>query len=155
MEFFFFDLTPQLLRTPQNLLDSTDLQMICLSPYNLHNIHSCWCYASQIRISPQSLRQCTVGGEGRQEGVGEKEGEGAASHSYSSSVFGASAGCMLHVILPSSCLLSLTLLLPLSPAFSLPPSSLPVLSLSLSQGFNLWLWSSRNRDDNPHFPLLC
>lgn len=37
---------------------------------------------------------------------------------------------MIHVILPSSCLLSPTLLLPLSPAFALPPSPTPHLSLS-------------------------
>lgn len=42
----------------------------------------------------ESLQQCTVGREGRQEEVGEREGDGAASHAYSSSVFGASAGCL-------------------------------------------------------------
>lgn len=40
----------------------------------------------------ESLWQCTVFREGRQEGVGEKEGEGAASHFYFSSVIRASAG---------------------------------------------------------------
>ena len=29
------------------------LQMICLGPCDLHNTHSCWCDASQIRKSPQ------------------------------------------------------------------------------------------------------
>lgn len=70
--------------------------MICLGPCDLQNIHSCWCHASQIRISPQkksgrwwkpSAVHSWQGG-GRGEGVGEKEREHASSHSYSSSVSG-------------------------------------------------------------------
>lgn len=60
---------------PHTSLNSRALQMIPLSPSDLHNIHSCWCDASRIRISPQkngndeSLQHCAVGKEDGGEGV--------------------------------------------------------------------------------------
>lgn len=89
-------------------------------------------------------------------------GEGAAaSHSFSSSVFGASAGSLgflsfssLPVFISDSHSLSgfsfLNPFLFLSHPLLIPPY--PV--LCLSQGFNLWLWSYRNIGMATH-ALLC
>lgn len=151
---------------PQNSLNSKALQMICLRPCDLQNTHSCWCHASQIRISLQkkagddeNLQQCTVGREGqRGRGRGEAKRACCLPLLLLFGLWGLRWVSILHLFLPTSCLLSPALLFPLSPAFSsslIHSLSLPVLSLYLSQGFNLWLWSSRNSDDNPRFPLLC
>lgn len=107
----------------------------------------------------ESLQQCTVGREG-QRGRGGGEGKRACCLPLLLLVglWGLCWVSILHLFLPTSCLLSPALLLPLSPAFSSSLThslSLPVLSLCLSQGFNLWLWSSRNSGDNPRFSLLC
>lgn len=129
MEFFLFDSTAapvslklalfkDLTNDPYQPLWSTQFPHLLLPCISNQNITP-----GKKNGDDESLQQCTVGGEGWQEGVGEKEGEGAASHSYSSSVFGASAGCSCRS--PSSCLLSPTLLLPFLPAFSRPPSPTP------------------------------
>lgn len=68
------------------LLNSQALQMIRLCLCDLHNIHSCWCDASQIRKSPQkwddeSLQRCTVGREDGGEGGGGGRGLLPPTHS--------------------------------------------------------------------------
>lgn len=153
-EWNFSFLTLQLLHTPQNFLDSKALQMIRLSLCDLHNIHSCWCHASQIRISPQkktvmmkAFSSAQLAGRDDGKGWGRRKRRAlppTPTHLHS-------LGLLLGVY--ASCHSPLFL----SPLPSLLSSSLTlsVLSLSLSQGFNLWLWSSRNRGDNPRFPLLC
>lgn len=108
--------------------------MIRLSPCDLHNIHTCWCHASQIRISPQKKRKrrwwkpsAVHSWRGGMTGRGGGEGRGGCCLPLLLlfSLWGLCWVSMLHVILPSSCLLSPTLLLPLSPAFSPPPSPTP------------------------------
>lgn len=107
----------------------------------------------------ESLQQCAVGWEGWQEGLGGKKGR-PLLHTPTSleslgPLLGVYALCHSSIFpfpLPHSASSPLNSHLSLSFTHS---SSLPVLSFSLSQGFNLWLWSSRNRDDNPRFPLLC
>lgn len=165
-EWNFSFLTLQLLHTPQNFLDSKALQMIHLSLCDLHNIHSCWCHASQIRISPQkktvmmkAFSSAQLAGRDDRKGWGRRKRRALPPtpmllHSLGL-LLGVYASCHSPLFLsplPHSAASPLTSLLSSSLTLS---SSLPVLSLSLSQGFNLWLWSSRNRGDNPRFPLLC
>lgn len=116
--------------------------MIHLSQRDLHNIHSCWYHASQIRISPQKKKKkkrwwwkpsAVHSWQGGTTGRGGGEGRGwrCLPRLLLFSLWGLCWVSMLHVILPSFCLLSPTLLLPLLCfAFSLPPSPTPHPSLS-------------------------
>lgn len=112
--------------------------MICLGPCDLQNVHSCWCHASQMRISPQKKKRemmkafssAQLAGRDRGEGVGEKERVHAASHSYFSSVFGASAGSLYFISFSPLPVSSHPLCCFPSHQPSLPPSPTPYPSLS-------------------------
>lgn len=120
------------------LLNSQALQMILLCLCDLHNIHSCWCDASQIRKSPQkwddeSLQRCTVGREDGGEGGG--GGGCCLPLILFFSLWGLRWVSRLPLFLLSSCLhfwFSLALWLFLSQPFSLPLSPTPYPSLSSS-----------------------
>ena len=123
--------------TPQNYCSTcTALQMISLGLCDLHNIHSCWCDASQIRKSPQkNLKWWKPSAFAQLAGMVEEKGgraaAAAASHSFSCSVFGASAGSPGFVSFPSlflssfltpSCLLCCSSSCSLNPFFFFLPS---------------------------------
>lgn len=149
---------------PKLLHNSQALQMICLSLCDLHNIHTRWCDASQIRKSPHKNQRWW---------------KPSALHSWQGGWRGRGAGCCLPLLLLFSlwglrwvsrlclfllslpvfnfwlsyslcCFSSLNLFLFLSHPPFIPPS--PV--LALSQGLNLWLWSYRNIGMTTH-ALLC
>lgn len=151
------------------------LQMICLGLCDLPNTHSCWCDASQIRKSPQKNRRWWKPSAfaqlaGRVEGKGGRAAAAAAaaSHSFSCSVFGASAGSPGFGSFPSlflSSFLTLSYSLCCSSSRSLNPFFFffffphplfipPHPALGLSQGLNLWLWSYRSIGMATH-ALLC
>lgn len=106
----------------------------------------------------ESLQRCTVGREDGGEG---RAGCCCLPLLLLFSLWGLCWVSRLCLFLLSSCLhfwLLLALLLfslNLFPFLSHPLFIPLYLVLGLSQGLNLWLWSYRNRDDNPRTPWLC
>lgn len=142
------------------LCSSQALQMIRLWLCDLHNIHTHWCVASQIRKSPNKNQRWW---------------KPSALHSWQNHGLEGRACCCLPLLLLFSlwglhwvsrlrlfllsfCLhfwLSYSLsCFSLSQPFSLSLSPTPYLVLSLSQGLNLWLWSYRNIGMTTH-AIFC
>lgn len=105
--------------------------MIRISPCDLHNFHTCCCHASQIRISPQEKKMAMMKafnsaqlvGRDDRKAWGRRKGRALPPTPTPLQSLGPLLGASC--CSPSSCLLSPTLLLPLFPAFSRPPSPTP------------------------------